>query len=237
MDLKQLEELSLGELRERFPEIKSTSKVGFIEKLKALWSIDVHNEELPFIDVITDDCCDETVFVQNKNYYFTGQQRYQREDADFAIYAGSNVTTGATGPVTIWPGAKVAYYAGSEINIEPIFDIQQGAIFDAEIHACASVGKSMDDEPIRPNSPRFAFKERNIPSMSLAPNPSSGDFKIMCDGPAMDIEVYNSLGILVHRQADYTCGMDIHLGSVSKGLYLIHCAGFGSKTAMQLVIE
>ena len=45
MDLKQLEGLSLGELREKFPEIKSTSKVGFIEKLKALWSIDVHNEE------------------------------------------------------------------------------------------------------------------------------------------------------------------------------------------------
>jgi len=90
------------------------------------------NEQPPLIrNYILDDCCDEYKYFQN--HTFSG---FSRTDVQNFIRAGYSVTSGTLGNVIVPNTSEVIFHAGNQINLEPGFFVQPGAIFTASISDC-----------------------------------------------------------------------------------------------------
>lgn len=199
--------------------------------------------DLSGLDIRIDEienCCEDNYKIQNVTY--TAENTY-RNDADDYIRAGENITsTVASGPVHVSLGAKVSYYAGNNIFLEPGFSAD--GEFNAEIHNCGSAPKSYGTIKGDSRKRTLPFREakesigkRPTNHIKVYPNPATNKLFFDSGDEIIDIEIYSLDGKLLIQE--------INLNKVSyqldvsqlKGSYIVKYRTLTTNFTKLIVVE
>ncbi len=168
------------------------------------------------------DCCLDHKYYQNT--VLNGDTRTYVHDF---ITAGSNVTTGATGPVIVPANSYCYFQAGTAINIEPGFVVEPGGAYLGVIAECDRYGsrQQVDPLPRRLAYPDMPVSQKGSHGLVLSPNPTSGLVSVTWNeevtGPGW-MDIVDAHGIVV-KQYPFTSApnSEIDFSGLSAGQYVL----------------
>jgi hypothetical protein len=158
-----------------------------------------------------------------------------------------------TSTAAVTPSGSVVYYrSGTQINLDPGFEVIPGASFDGFIHGCDASGSSFfrtakeDDlmeEVIKKSQPQEE-------DFSIYPNPSDGSFTLTF--PSMteeeiehgeeaenDVFIFDVMGkVILEKKQTTAKAITIDLSAYPKGIYLVRVVDEdGNSKVKKVVIE
>lgn len=175
------------------------------------------------VNGLLENCCPNHLYFQN--YTFSG---LVEEHASTFITAGSNVTSGAVGPVVVPSTSNVTFRAGEAINLEPGFMVEAGAVFNAVITDCVYGGlKSMAYRPEFQLSGMSGWGKPVEESISLYPNPTTGRFTVRMpeSEPQGKIRVLDPAGKLVRIFQVRSRYDALDMAGLARGIYFLEIYG------------
>jgi hypothetical protein len=165
------------------------------------------------------NCCPDHSYYQNTN--LTGI--FNDNENNF-IEAGTSVTSGPTGPVTVMNGANIGFYAGNYINLANGFSVQNGATFAAVIRSCVGQrGTPAGDTRVK--RPLLTSNELSQTSdVTAFPNPTNGVFTLKSLAPLknVSVEITDVLGrSLLNKNKELLQSEQFDISALKSGIYYI----------------
>lgn len=172
----------------------------------------------PIKNYTLEDCCPDELYIQNKTYTDD-----ETEYSNIFIKAGSNVTSGTTGPVVVTAGQTVKYIS-SDIELLPGFSVEARAEFTAiASDVCAYTSHGRYAERRTYDDPDISLFNKHKLVNVFYPNPSSDgifQYKISDIDNIYDLEVFSITGQNLTQMEIKPEGF-IDLSNFISGIYIV----------------
>jgi hypothetical protein len=141
---------------------------------------------------------------------------------------------------------QVSFTAGDSLTLSPGFFVLRGSDFSASIQNCSAFSKVAETNTKAQEKQIAKTQEANALSLSLQPNPSSGEpvflyWEQPMEG-AVTLSVYDQMGIPVlsllqdQQRPKGRHGMEIAVGNLQPGMYFVVLDAHGKRKVEKMIL-